>query len=122
MAYKQKEWSPFTSIPEKKKVGPAVDISKQKGYWDRYTMYGTKKGGKDYELSKRGEWPGDWKGRDWTDEEILEEGEAREVRNRKKQIDAVVDHAFNRPIMKPHYGLLSPSYRRLKAEKAKMKK
>ena len=30
MAYKQKKWTPFTSIPEKKKVGPVADNPKPK--------------------------------------------------------------------------------------------
>ena len=52
MAYKQKGWTPFTSIPEKKKVGPVADNPKPKKWtgsdedyqkhWDKVDAYNRK--------------------------------------------------------------------------------
>ena len=52
MAYKQKGWTPFTSIPEKKKVGPVADNPKPKKWtgsdedyqkhWDEVDAYNRK--------------------------------------------------------------------------------
>ena len=92
MAYKQKGYSAFTSIPEKK-------ISKQKGHWDYDTMYGTQKGGKDRNI--------DYVGRSWTNEESIESRDASKSRNQMKNIDATLDKAFNRPKKQRFYEAIS---------------
>tara|TARA_Y100000593_G_scaffold94223_1_gene192271 strand:- start:87 stop:479 length:393 start_codon:yes stop_codon:yes gene_type:complete len=61
MAYKQKGWTPFTSIPEKKKVGPVADNPKPKKWtgsdedyqkhWDEVDAY-NRKVDIDYSLDK----------------------------------------------------------------------